>query len=100
MARRPARPRTDVHIDRAEPADEPIGEESNMANIDGMRIAFVTANEGVEQVELRKPWQELHEAGGRPPSAAPAPRGAVPPPHGPRGAQPAVALVRAMFEAG
>lgn len=44
-----------------------------MASIDGMRIAFVTANEGVEESELRQPWQALREAGGRPQLIAPAP---------------------------
>ena len=44
-----------------------------MASIDGMRVAFVVANEGVEQVELRKPWQAVHEAGGRPQLVAPNP---------------------------
>lgn len=105
-----------------------------MANIDGMRIAFVTANEGVEQVELRKPWQELHEAGARPQLIAPEPGevqamnhldkaetfpvdfttkevdpeafdalvlpGGVANPDELRMDEPAVALVRAMFEAG
>jgi protease I len=43
------------------------------ANIDGMRIAFVVANEGVEQVELTKPWQAVQEAGGRAQLIAPEP---------------------------
>lgn len=30
------------------------------------RIAFLTANEGVEQVELTEPWQAVADAGGRP----------------------------------
>jgi deglycase len=29
----------------------------------GKRIAFLTANEGVEQVELTEPWQAVEEAG-------------------------------------
>lgn len=44
-----------------------------MATIDGMRIGFVVANEGVEQAELRQPWQAIHEAGGRPQLIAPEP---------------------------
>lgn len=44
-----------------------------MAEIDGMRIAFVTANEGVEEVELRQPWQAVVEAGGRAQLIAPEP---------------------------
>jgi len=30
------------------------------------RIAFVTANEGIEQVELTEPWKAVEEAGGTP----------------------------------
>jgi protease I len=44
-----------------------------MATIDGMRIGFVVANEGVEQSELREPWNAVHEAGGRPQLIAPRP---------------------------
>jgi protease I len=44
-----------------------------MASIDGMRVAFVVANEGIEQVELSKPWQAVQEAGGRPQLVAPDP---------------------------
>jgi len=44
-----------------------------MAAIDGMRVGFVVANEGVEQSELREPWQAIHEAGGRPQLIAPEP---------------------------
>lgn len=32
--------------------------------LDGKRIAFAVANEGIEQVELEKPWQAVQEAGG------------------------------------
>ncbi len=32
----------------------------------GMRIAFAVANEGIEQVELEKPWQAVEDAGGAP----------------------------------
>jgi len=34
-----------------------------MAELDGKRIAFLTANEGVEQVELERPWQAAEQAG-------------------------------------
>jgi protease I len=39
--------------------------------LQGKRIAFVTANEGVEQVELTEPWKAVEEAGGRPELIAP-----------------------------
>jgi len=43
-----------------------------MANdLQGIRVAFVTANEGVEQVELEKPWQAVIDAGGQPELVAP-----------------------------
>lgn len=35
------------------------------------RIAFLTANEGVEQVELTEPWEAVQNAGGRPVLIAP-----------------------------
>lgn len=44
-----------------------------MASIDGMRVAFMVANEGVELAELREPWQAVQEAGGRPQLVAPEP---------------------------
>lgn len=47
-----------------------------MATIDGMRVGFIVANEGVEQAELREPWKAVHDAGGRPQLVAPEP-GAV-----------------------
>jgi protease I len=31
--------------------------------LDGKRIAFLVANEGVEQIELTRPWQAVREAG-------------------------------------
>ena len=40
-------------------------------NIDGMRVAFVMANEGVEQVEMTRPWEAVQQAGGRPQRVAP-----------------------------
>jgi protease I len=37
----------------------------------GKKIAFLTANEGVEQVELTDPWQAIEDAGGEPVLLAP-----------------------------
>jgi len=37
----------------------------------GTRVAFLTANEGVEQVELTAPWQAVKDAGGTPELIAP-----------------------------
>jgi protease I len=34
--------------------------------LDGKKIAFLVANEGIEQVELTSPWQAVEEAGGEP----------------------------------
>jgi protease I len=34
--------------------------------LNGKRIAFLVANEGIEQVELTEPWKAIEEAGGRP----------------------------------
>jgi protease I len=42
-----------------------------MAGIDGKRVAFLVANEGVEEVELTRPWEAVEEAGGRPELIAP-----------------------------
>ncbi len=39
----------------------------------GMRVAFVVANEGIEEVELTEPWQAVLEAGGSPRLIAPEP---------------------------
>jgi protease I len=36
-----------------------------------LRIAFLTADEGVEEVELTKPWQAVEQAGGEPVLLAP-----------------------------
>jgi protease I len=42
-----------------------------MANeLSGKTIAFLTANEGVEQIELTRPWEAVEQAGGRPVLAA------------------------------
>jgi protease I len=37
----------------------------------GRRIAFLMANEGVEQIELTSPWQAVEQDGGRPTLLAP-----------------------------
>src|SRR5690348_15306314 len=43
-----------------------------MANeLSGKKIAFLVANEGVEQVELTRPWQAVEDAGGEPVLVAP-----------------------------
>jgi protease I len=47
-------------------------EDSVMASeLTGTRVAFLTANEGVEQVELTAPWQAVKDAGGTPELVAP-----------------------------
>jgi protease I len=42
-----------------------------MSDLDGKRIAFLTANEGVEQVELQRPWEAIEDAGATPELIAP-----------------------------
>ena len=42
-----------------------------MADLNGKRIAFVTANEGVEQVELERPWKAVQDANATPELLAP-----------------------------
>jgi protease I len=43
------------------------GKEIDMAGkLDGKRIAFLVAPEGIEQVELTEPWKAVEEAGGTP----------------------------------
>jgi protease I len=43
-----------------------------MANeLRGLRVAFLTSNEGVEQAELTAPWQAVRNAGGAPELIAP-----------------------------
>lgn len=39
--------------------------------LNGQKIAFLTANSGVEQVELTEPWQAMIDAGGTPELLAP-----------------------------
>jgi protease I len=41
------------------------------SELNGKRIAFLVAQEGVEQVELTKPWQAVQRAGGQPELIAP-----------------------------
>ena len=46
-----------------------------MANeLSGKRVAFLVANEGIEQVELTRPWDAINAAGGEPILAATKPR--------------------------
>jgi protease I len=48
--------------------------EANMADtLKGKKIAFLVANEGVEQIELTEPWKAVEEAGGTPELIAPKP---------------------------
>jgi len=39
--------------------------------IQGKRVAFLVANEGIEQVELTEPWRAIESAGGEPSLIAP-----------------------------
>lgn len=39
--------------------------------LDGRRVAFLVANDGIEQVELTEPWQAVERAGGTPTLIAP-----------------------------
>ena len=41
------------------------------SELEGLRVAFLTANEGVEQVELTAPWEAVSDAGGTPELIAP-----------------------------
>ena len=42
------------------------------SELNGKRIAFLVAQEGVEEVELTEPWKAVEEAGGTPELIAPA----------------------------
>ena len=44
---------------------------TNERTLQGKTIAFLMANEGVEQIELTEPWRAVEEAGGRPQLIAP-----------------------------
>jgi protease I len=48
-----------------------MAQSSPKTSLEGKRIAFVTANEGVEQAELADPWQAVKDAGGTPLLIAP-----------------------------
>jgi protease I len=39
--------------------------------LSGVTVAFLVANEGVEQIELTEPWKAVEQAGGRPRLLAP-----------------------------
>jgi protease I len=41
------------------------------SELDGRRIAFMVANEGIEQVEFTEPWRAVADAGGTPELLAP-----------------------------
>jgi protease I len=41
------------------------------SELQGLRVAFVTSNAGVEQVELTEPWKAVKDAGGVPELVAP-----------------------------
>jgi protease I len=41
------------------------------AKLDGKRIAFIVAQEGIEQVELTEPWKAVQAAGAKPQLLAP-----------------------------
>ena len=41
------------------------------SELQGKRIAFLVAQEGIEEVELTKPWQAVKDAGGTPELIAP-----------------------------
>ncbi len=41
--------------------------------IEGKKVAFLVANEGIEQVELTTPWEAVEQAGGTPELIAPEP---------------------------
>jgi protease I len=41
-----------------------------MSDLKDKAVLFVVANEGIEQVELTRPWQAVEQAGGRPVLAA------------------------------
>jgi protease I len=43
------------------------------STLKGKKVAFLVANEGIEQVELTRPWQAVEDAGGEPVLVAPKP---------------------------
>ena len=59
----------DLQAGKAEASTEGI---SLMANeLSGLRVAFLTSNEGVEQAELTAPWRAVTDASGTPELVAP-----------------------------
>jgi protease I len=40
--------------------------------LQNVRVAFLVANEGIEEVELTQPWRAVADAGGQPELVAPA----------------------------
>jgi protease I len=48
-------------------------EEIIVDELEGVRVAFLVANEGVEQRELTEPWEAVRRAGGEPVLLAPEP---------------------------
>jgi protease I len=42
-----------------------------MSDLQGKNVAFLVANEGIEQVELTEPWKAVEQAGGTPRLVAP-----------------------------
>jgi protease I len=42
-----------------------------MAGLSGKKVAFLVANEGIEQVELTEPWKAVEQTGGQPELIAP-----------------------------
>jgi protease I len=42
-----------------------------MRGLEGQKVAFLVANEGIEQVELTEPWKAVQQAGGEPVLVAP-----------------------------
>ena len=43
------------------------------SELNGLRVAFLVSNEGIEQAELTAPWQAVKDAGGTPVLIAPEP---------------------------
>ncbi len=41
------------------------------SQLQGRKVAFITADRGVERVELTEPWKAVRDAGGRPVLLAP-----------------------------
>ena len=51
---------------REAPSQDSAQGSTNEHALDNKRIAFLVANEGVEQVELTEPWKAVERAGGTP----------------------------------